>query len=259
MHLTRSSTALLAIAPTLALVASSVTTPLPASAERARTCQGATATMVGGPGIATVQGTPGDDVIVSNGSDVEAGAGDDRICLTGDTLSIKAGSGDDSVTLPLGAPGAEERSTSVGGRGRDTITMIRRGAVARGEVFGSTRHHTFQVNGSTNALFLGFENLGAHNFARVDLGVGTTRAVLEAVGCYGYLEGSSRDDVLRVVRSSRCDGASGQFSIRGGYGDDLMIGSTRSDLLRGGSGYDTARGGPGNDRCGAEVRRSCER
>ena len=256
MHLTRSSTALLAVAPTLALVASSLTAPVPASAERARTCQGATATMVGGPGIATVQGTPGDDVIVSNGSDVEAGAGDDLICLTGGTVSVKGGEGDDQVTL---APGGQGRSTSIGGSGRDTITMIRPGGVPRGAVFGSTRLHSFQVDGKSDAFFLSFENLGATNFARIDLGTGTTATVMEAVGCYGYLEGSSRDDVLRVVRSSRCDEASGQFSIRGGYGDDLMIGSTRSDLLRGGSGYDTARGGPGNDRCGAEVRRSCER
>ena len=75
------------------------------------TCQGEPATIVGGPRQGDLEGTPGDDVIVSNGSsDVFAGLGDDLVCMTGQAPSedggqwvgVDAGPGDDSVTAALG-------------------------------------------------------------------------------------------------------------------------------------------------------------
>lgn len=93
------------------------------------TCQGKTATIVGTP-EGRIVGTPGDDVIVSYGDwSVDAGDGDDLICLR-PILSlvqeVDAGAGDDSVVsegetnntdTDLG-PG---RDSFVGGGGEDRI------------------------------------------------------------------------------------------------------------------------------------------
>lgn len=94
------------------------------------TCQGRTATIVGTPD-GRIVGTPGDDVIVSYGDyTVDAGDGDDVICLRpvvgGLVVEVDAGAGDDSVVsegdrnnafTDLG-PG---RDSFVGGGGEDRI------------------------------------------------------------------------------------------------------------------------------------------
>ncbi len=91
------------------------------------TCHGEEATIVGAPQMDDLRGTPARDVIVTNGSfEVQAGAGDDLICVTGgDNASIYAGPGDDVVDAStethiwteLG-PGAD---TFQGGTGPDTV------------------------------------------------------------------------------------------------------------------------------------------
>ncbi|WP_340538204.1 hypothetical protein [Nocardioides sp. GXZ039] len=64
----------------------------------ATTCGGETATLVGSAGDDTLTGTPGRDVIVTNGSHtVDAGDGDDLVCITGATREVLAGPGDDDV------------------------------------------------------------------------------------------------------------------------------------------------------------------
>jgi len=82
----------------IALVTGALLVPPPASAAAAgETCQGQPATIVGtGP---DVSGTPGDDVIVSGTSIVvNAGAGNDLVCISGPTfVRTDAGPGDDVV------------------------------------------------------------------------------------------------------------------------------------------------------------------
>ena len=68
------------------------------------TCQGEPPTLVGEPGE-TLNGTAGRDVMVSRGaSHVNAGDGDDLICITGSTqdgyrVRVTGGNGDDSVLV----------------------------------------------------------------------------------------------------------------------------------------------------------------
>jgi len=89
----------LALTLALTLVAASwASSPAQAVGE---TCRGQTATIVGEPHGA-VTGTPGDDVIVTNGAeDVDAGDGDDAVCVTATAPSyiatVDAGAGDDTV------------------------------------------------------------------------------------------------------------------------------------------------------------------
>ena len=72
------------------------------------TCDGTPATIVGTPSQHILNGTSGDDVIVTNGSGrnesedddssgVFAGDGNDLICVTGGTTVVDAGAGDDTV------------------------------------------------------------------------------------------------------------------------------------------------------------------
>ena len=77
---------------------------VPAAAAPAR-CDGRAATIVGGPNRYFLRGTPGDDVMVSNGSSaVRAGAGNDRVCVTGraqEYVSVHTGPGDDRVLVKV--------------------------------------------------------------------------------------------------------------------------------------------------------------
>ena len=123
------------------------------AAEAVEQCHGRTATLIG-DGEARVIGTPGPDVIVSNGSPVKAGGGDDTICMTGvreggssyvlgeggdDTIVVESrryravrifpGSGDDTV---VGGPGrdevflGEDGDTADLGDGNDRVTLSER-------------------------------------------------------------------------------------------------------------------------------------
>ena len=113
-----------------ALLGLAVLAPTTVASAAEETCQGRTATIVGTPD-GRIVGTPGDDVIVSYGDwTVEAGDGDDLICLrpsvSGKFAEVDAGAGDDSVVsegelnnafTDLG-PG---RDSFVGGGGEDRI------------------------------------------------------------------------------------------------------------------------------------------
>lgn len=113
-----------------ALLGLALVAPATGAGAAEETCQGRTATIVGTPGGQTV-GTAGDDVIVSYGDwTVDAGDGDDLICLRpvvgGNVVEVDAGPGDDSVVsegevnnafTDLG-PG---RDSFVGGGGEDHV------------------------------------------------------------------------------------------------------------------------------------------
>ncbi len=80
-----------------------VTVPGTPASAAPETCQGEEATIVGGPGSDTLIGTPERDVIVTNGAfEVQAGDGDDLVCITGDDAgNIYAGRGDDGVYVEI--------------------------------------------------------------------------------------------------------------------------------------------------------------
>jgi Ca2+-binding RTX toxin-like protein len=81
-------------------------------------CAGRPATIVGTPGNDVMNGTVGDDVIVSGGGRdwIRARGGDDVICAGGARDVVLAGDGDDTVDAGAG------RDVVSGGVGDDTIT-----------------------------------------------------------------------------------------------------------------------------------------
>jgi len=81
------------------------------------TCRGAMATIVGTPGDDVLVGTDGDDVIVARGGDdaVWAGDGDDLVCLGGGDDFANGGAGSDHIRAGDG------NDLVLGGAGDDTV------------------------------------------------------------------------------------------------------------------------------------------
>ena len=82
------------------------------------TCHGQEATIVGDSVHSDIKGTPGPDVVVSNGAGrVETFAGNDLVCLTGTTLhgfvQVRAGDGDDLVDATADQPGLRRINASL--------------------------------------------------------------------------------------------------------------------------------------------------
>ena len=100
--------------------------PTTSASAAGETCEGRAATIVGIPET-DLMGTPGDDVILSNGADgVRAGDGDDVICVSpapdGETynVSVDAGEGDDTVVV-VGSETTDVSAEANLGPGRDTF------------------------------------------------------------------------------------------------------------------------------------------
>lgn len=106
-----------------AAVAALVLTALtgPAHAAEPPACHGLLATIIGEP-HGSITGTPGDDVIVTNGAEgVQASDGDDTVCVTDTPRSfiahVDAGAGDDTVDTT----GTREYTKAVLGTGADSL------------------------------------------------------------------------------------------------------------------------------------------
>jgi Ca2+-binding RTX toxin-like protein len=176
---------------------------------------------------------------------VDLGAGDDVVNLEVrpsrlvDTAFYTGGPGDDSLIVHAGA-GDQTASARLDLRsGRLVFPVGDRVVRNRLAAFESVR--------------LSADRLRMRGTPRADR--------LEWSGCHGYVDGGAGDDVIRAVDID--DVGCGAYSldrelvVRGGAGDDALIGALGRNTLLGGPGRDTANGGRGPDRCAAEVERSC--
>lgn len=123
---------------------------------------------------------------------------------------------------------------------------------------------TILINGAPAGRARGFEDAQVINFgSRVvprALVVGTADANLISVtACRGEARGLAGDDVLSAgtIEENACDVDRGV--ALGGSGDDSMTGAIGDDVLRGGTGNDGADGRRGQDLCRAETKSRCER
>lgn len=133
------------------LLAALVVPAGPATAA-AETCQGRPATLVGTPGQELVNGTEGDDVVVTNGASLAyTRGGNDLVCVTGPalnrTVGVEAGDGDDVVDATA-APGA---TWAVLGAGSDTYT----GSVQDDHVRGGTSESSLYVDTEADTISTG--------------------------------------------------------------------------------------------------------
>ena len=255
-----------------ALVTGALSAPSSAASDTAQTCQGRPATIVGtGPDI---QGTPGDDVIVTGTSQrTYAVAGNDLVCVSPSAVLVVAGDGDDVVDASqaglttsvtylgagldryLGGPG---QSFVYADGTDDTVTDARwayltvtaavtgaPGTYAGGGIAVWSADHDVAIDLDTNMVTVG----GVHAvnlFGIVGAGVVAPRAVLRGNAEDNYLFGSGCD-VLFV-------GKGGNDTLRGSYNEDSPYAQIKSECvgmkatMRGGSGDDNIKGWLGLNR-----------
>jgi Ca2+-binding RTX toxin-like protein len=172
------------------------------------TCHGQSATIVGTPGGPGVAGTPGNDVIVTNGAaSAQGGDGDDVICVTGGTRQVDAGLGNDDVdasantvdtTVDLGGGG----DTYVGSDQRDDVdaddSVNSNGAPGHDTVSTGAGNDTVLVGNGTGDVVEGDEiSLGA---GRDLVGTGSDFSSYQVgVGFAGEIDGGPGRDRAQLA------------------------------------------------------------
>jgi hypothetical protein len=163
------------------------------SAEAAApTCQGHRATIVGDPEHRfSAEGTPGRDVIVTNGApQATGGGGDDRICVTRSSASVSAGTGDDTVVVLVQA-----RTSATLGPGDDTYL----GTDAPDSVDPQGGRDVVRTFGGVDWVRLTSDRPRAV----VDLGRGDDRVVVDMRSGGSRVDGGPGADVLEVAPIGR--------------------------------------------------------
>lgn len=154
-----------------------------------------------------------------------------------DTVNISdlTGSGVEEVVIDLGVDGAADRIVVSGSEGADDITFT----VEDGAVVLHGLAATVRIMGIDSGVDE-FEFLGLGGDDRID-GRG-----LE--GLRLFVRGGNGDDViLGSAAGDALSGDDGDDVILAFDGDDALAGEAGDDVLDGGAGYDTLFGGPGDD------------
>lgn len=242
-----------------ALVTGAMSAPSSAASDTAQTCQGRPATIVGtGPDI---QGTPGDDVIVTGTSQVTyALAGNDLVCVSPTALRVYAGDGDDVVD----ASEAGTQMSAYLGAGLDRYLG---GPGENGPVSAALNQNVVYADGTDDTV------------TDADWAILTVTA--PATGTPGTYTGggiavwSADQDVeidletnmvtvggVHAVNLSGIDGASvvaPRAVLRGNAEDNLLFGLGCDVLFVGKGGNDRLIGADGNeDTPEAQLRSECE-
>jgi hypothetical protein len=172
----------------------------------------------------TVNGTPGDDVILVSFDEPTSQI---SVSLNGTTsmrpaakvkkLVINGGKGDDTITVDLGSQVLA--CVINGGAGTDTITCPDSGAV----VHGNAGDDVINGGAGTDTLY------GDAGNDTINGGAGNDK-----------IRGGAGDDTL--------NGGDGDDAIYGDAGNDTLDGGAGNDKIDGGAGNDTLTGGAGDDK-----------
>ncbi|HYF74815.1 MAG TPA: hypothetical protein VD864_18450 [Nocardioides sp.] len=192
------------------------------------------------------------------------GPGAERVWSAIPLTSVELGDGDDAVELDLERQRTVDHVTYAGGAGADSFVLhAAAGDSARRVRLDLVTHRLRYTihEAAAQARITGFERhrLSAKRLL-VDGTPGPDR--VEWTGCHGHIAGGAGDDILRAIDID--DVGCGypvpdsDIPVRGGRGDDLLVGAFGWDVLLGGPGDDVARGGRGRDHCVAETVQRCE-
>ena len=223
-------------------------------------------------GFENVIGGDGDDVIIgSDGANrLDGGAGNDLLTALGGDDEIIGGSGIDtanfdtlsddvSVDLSSGTVSGVETgndtisgvenivtgdgSDTVLGDNSDNIIWTGRGADT---IDGGQGDDTLDGAGN-DTLSFGSDVAGVD----VDLGAGTSEGTSGGPDQFTNFEnvrgGSGNDRLLGDAKNNILTGEGGADELLGGGGDDTLRGNAGADILDGGEGDDVLTGGAGND------------
>ncbi|MDN4173330.1 hypothetical protein QWY28_10280 [Nocardioides sp. SOB77] len=176
--------------------------------------------------------------------------------------SFDLGAGDDSLSLPSGPA---TRRTITGGPGRDELSAYESGR-SRTLVLDLDLGRLETVSGDERRLVArptGFEDASLQAWSmRLHGTSGANR--LQWWGCRGGIDAGRGGDVVTWTDpDGPVCGRNADIAVRGGRGDDHLVGGYHADRLYGGRGRDVAEGGGaptwGADTCVAEVRVDCVR
>lgn len=196
--------------------------------------------------LATISGTPGDDVLNGTAGDdvIAGGLGDDTIRGSGGDDIICGGNGADDL---FGGPGDDQ---FFGGGGTDfvgygnapaAVTVDLSAGTAAGE--GSDRLFSIEdVAGSSLA-----DTLRGSDVANVLKGNGGNDVIDGGAGPDVLAGGDGDDQITGGGGNDVVDGYAGDDVLDGGYGADLVRGWADDDLIVPGGGDDTVLGGNGVD------------
>ena len=176
--------------------------PAPSAQGQAAACEGQAATITGAtaPG-GEITGTPGNDVIVTQGDyGVTSLAGDDLICVTGDTsfVTVSSGDGDDRVlnqtTRQLAVILGPGDDSFVGGPAADQVGIS---GLSDDLPTGSAGHDVISTGAGGDAVATAAP--GEPNTDVIDLGEGDDSVRLEPLpGDHPTLEGGAGADWMIV-------------------------------------------------------------
>jgi Ca2+-binding RTX toxin-like protein len=205
--------------------------------------------------IENIIGTGFDDEITGNALNnvLEGGAGKDDITGGAGADTIKGGAGDDNITI--GGTDAQN-DTIDGGADNDTITVSGNTALTL-ENF-SAGNSSIEIWTGNGFAVLGTAKNNAFDFSglttlngvlHVDGGLGNDTIKAHAAGGLGMdLRGGGGDDTLIGNTSAdKLDGGDGEDTLEGGAGNDTLKGGAGNDSIFGGDDKDTITGGAGND------------
>lgn len=203
------------------------------------TAAGVAVSVRGGAGDDTIRTGSGDDRVDGEmGRDlISTGAGNDSIYGGAAADTIDGGDGNDLINAQ---GGSGDRLT--GGLGDDTL----RGGGGKDAVFERGDVNFVLTNGSLTGL--GNDVLVGVEAAR--LTGGSSANTIDATRFSGQstLDGGSGNDLLIGGRSAdRLLGRDGNDTLQGGGGRDALLGGDGDDSLQGDNGHDILRGGEGND------------
>ena len=193
------------------------------------------------------------------------GPGAERLLGYIPLTAVDLGGGDDLVNLELQHRLVDHASYAGGTGDDDFILYAGAGDAARHVRLDLPRGKLYfqREKEAVRARIGGFER---HRFSADRIEFRGTAAAdhVEWQGCHGVIDGGRGDDLIEAF--SLPDVGCGypvnhaDLVVRGGGGDDTLVGSGDPNVLVGGAGDDRADGRGGNrDRCVAEKERHCER
>ena len=213
----------------------------------APTCGGVAATLVGGISGDAINGTAGNDVVVSGGGNdtINTGDGDDRVCSEAGLDEINAGNGSDFV---LAGPDAD----TVRGQGLNDVLVGNAGAGDTndvGDVIEGGQGNDFLDGWVGDDVLVG--GPGADQL-RGEAGVDLVSYAASAAGVTADLTANTAtgegNDTFTLVENLTGSAFADRFV--GSAGPNVLTGGAQNDVLDGQGGNDTVNGEGRNDTVG---------
>ena len=170
-----------------------------------------------------------------NMNNLISGAGNDTLTGTTGANNINGGSGNDLINGGDGNDtlnGGGGADTSLGGNGNDYIyAVIDTPESIDGGAGTDTLNTTAFTGDYVVNLATGLTNFAGESFVNME----------------NLISGSGDDSLTGTAGANLINGGSGNDSITGDDGDDTLTGGEGNDTLKGGPGSDSMTGGNGND------------